>query len=277
MKFISLLSSGALVLISVFFAATPITSCTKTETIRDTVTIPCNCNEEALKKGLVAYYNFNNGNLNDSSGKGNHIVFNNAVKTADRLGRANNAYLFDGTSSYMRITNSASLNPTEEITLAAIIKPTDWYNGQCLQNQVLGKVETSDYSDGIYWLRYTHESADCSTTSDIENQRFFCTYGNNTSNSAPGVLASTHRLTKNNWYKVVYTYKAGKSNLYVNGTLVDEVAKSGSFTANNFDLFIGKSNSSQYPFWFKGVIDEVRIYDRALCAEEVDILNKLTN
>ena len=60
----------------------------------------CNCN---LKDGLMAYYNFNGGNLNDSSGLNNNIVFNNAVKTTDRFGKANNAYLFDGSSSYMQV------------------------------------------------------------------------------------------------------------------------------------------------------------------------------
>ena len=47
-----------------------------------------------LNYGLVAYYNFNGGNLNDSSGKGNNITFNNAVLTSDRFGRAGNAFSF---------------------------------------------------------------------------------------------------------------------------------------------------------------------------------------
>lgn len=282
MKVLSVLSSGVFIILVFFGTTAPMSSCTKTETIRDTlivkdtVTIPCNCDEESLKKGLVAYYNFNNGTLNDSSGKGNHITFNNAVKTTDRLGRANNAYLFDGTSSYMQIPNSPSLNPSQEITLAAIVKPTGWYAGPCLGNQILGKNDGSDYNKGVYWLRFSHESMDCQTTSDIESQLFISVYGDNTSNSASGAKATTHRLTKNEWYKVVYTCKQGKSSLYVNGQLVGELDKPSTFTANTFDLFIGKANSSQFPFWFKGVIDEVRIYERALCEEEVVALGKLT-
>jgi hypothetical protein len=282
MKMLSWLSGGTFVLIMLFCTTTPMTSCVKetirdTITIRDTVTLPCECeNEEDLKRGLIAYYNFNNGTLNDSSGKGNHIIFNNATPTTDRLGRPNNAYLFDGASNYMKIMNSPSLSPASEITLAAIVKPTGWYSGKCYGNQILGKVDNTDYQNGVYWLRFSHESLDCSDASDIESQLFYGVYGDNSYNSAAGVKASEHRITKGEWYKVVYTQKEGKSSLYVNGTLVGESDKASPFTPNNSDLFIGKSNSSEYPYWFKGVIDEVRIYEKALCAEEVEALNKLT-
>lgn len=281
MKVLSALSASTFILLVFFGTTAPMSSCTKTETIRDTlivkdtVTIPCNCDEESLKKGLVAYYNFNNGTLNDSSGKGNHIIFNNAVKTTDRFGNANNAYLFNGTSSYMQVANSTSLNPAQEITIAAIVKPIAWNTAACLGNQILGKNDGSDYNNGVYWLRFAHESMDCQTTSDIESQLFFSVYGDNNSNSASGAKATQHRITKNQWYKVVYTCKAGKSSLYVNGELVGELNKPSSFTANNSDLYIGKANSSQFPYWFNGVIDEVRIYERALCAEEVELLGNL--
>ena len=50
---------------------------TVTDTLRDTLTVTihdtlntCDCN---LTDGLIAYYNFNLGNLNDSSGYGNTI------------------------------------------------------------------------------------------------------------------------------------------------------------------------------------------------------------
>ncbi len=47
------------------------------------------------------------------------------------------------------------------------------------------------------------------------------------------------------------------------------------FTANTNDLFIGRLDASQYPFWFNGVIDEIRIYERALCETEVKVLSNL--
>ena len=90
--------------------ASTISSCKKTTTLFDTVRISTIVNDTIrltdsvsdVTDGLVAYYSFNGGSLNDSSGYGNNIAFNNASPTTDRLGRANNAYLFNGTSIYMR-------------------------------------------------------------------------------------------------------------------------------------------------------------------------------
>ena len=109
--------------------------------IKDTIRIvdSSNCSCYDLTDGLVAYYNFNNGSLKDSSGKGNHISFSNAVKTTDRFGTANNAYLFNGTGSYMQVPNSASLNREGVITLMAILKMNGFYNGACHGNQIFQK------------------------------------------------------------------------------------------------------------------------------------------
>ena len=113
--------AGMLALFIILFSLqTNVSSCQKevvTDTlyIRDTIRIvdSSNCSCYDLSDGLVAYYNFNNGTLKDSSGYNNHITVSNAVKTADRFGRANNAYLFDGASSYMTVPNSGSLNSNQ--------------------------------------------------------------------------------------------------------------------------------------------------------------------
>ena len=60
-----------------------IVACTKTQIVNDTTyyiikdTIILKDTVYDFKSGLVAYYNFVNGNLNDSSGYGNNISFNN--------------------------------------------------------------------------------------------------------------------------------------------------------------------------------------------------------
>src|ERR1043165_6487493 len=91
-------------IISIFFllftSIFPMSGCKKTEIERDTVvhtihdTTVHNFHDSTyatdsvrdLTNGLVAYYNFNGGNLNDSSNFNNDIVFNNATPTADRFG-----------------------------------------------------------------------------------------------------------------------------------------------------------------------------------------------
>lgn len=46
---------------------------------------------------LVAYYPFN-GNANDESGNGNNGTIYRATLTVDKLGKANSAYNFNGSS-----------------------------------------------------------------------------------------------------------------------------------------------------------------------------------
>src|ERR1051326_5436799 len=48
------------------------------------------------------------------------------------------------------------------------------------------------------------------------------------------------------------------------------VANSAVNYSNAEDLFLGKLNEPQLPFWFNGDMDEVRIYNRALNQSEVN-------
>ncbi len=134
--------SFASILLYIFFVvhSAGLTSCKK-ETIYDTTyisktdttiinhtdTLIVTDSIYNITDGLVAYYNFNGGNLNDSSGYGNNIVFNNAASTSDRFGKPGNAYLFNGSTNYMYANNSSSLNPNNTITLMAIVKINGFY------------------------------------------------------------------------------------------------------------------------------------------------------
>ena len=53
--------------------------------------------------GLVGWWPFN-GNANDESGNGNNGTVNGATFTTDRNGASNNAYNFDGQSSFIEVT-----------------------------------------------------------------------------------------------------------------------------------------------------------------------------
>ncbi|MFT3932968.1 MAG: LamG domain-containing protein [Chitinophagaceae bacterium] len=244
-----------------------------TDTVHVTDSSTCNCYD--LKDGLVAYYNFNGGNLNDSSGYNNNITFNNATKTADRYGRANNAYLFDGTdNAYMKVANSASLNPTSSITLMATFKINGFNASTCPNNQVFGK-GWNDYINGFYSMRF-FSLPGCNVAVDTAKEAFNSNYGDlNTRNSIVLNDNANNYAHSNIWYTVVYTYGNGQSNLYVNGVLKSTINQTAAFTPNTQELYIGKHGDPQYPYNFKGVIDEIRIYNKALCANAVKQLTNL--
>ena len=289
-KIFGLFSAGFLFYCFVLIA-TPVTmsSCEK-EIIHDTITITdtviitdtltiidssCSACYD-LKDGLIAWYNFNGSTLKDSSGNNNHITFNNAVPTTDRFGKPNNAYLFNGTSSYMKVNNSASLNPSL-ISIMAIVKVNGFYTGPCHANNILSK-GWPDYATGFYTMRITNKDNPCNSPTDVTKEYFNAGFGdNNPQGSASGTLADSVIVNTGKWYNVIYTYDGTVSKLYINGILKDERTKTASTSGNSQELFIGKHGDPPIPYWFNGVMDEIRIYNRPLCDAEVRLLNKLNN
>jgi hypothetical protein len=227
-----------------------------------------------LKDGLVAYYAFTGGSLMDSSVYANNIVFNNATKTTDRFGNPNNAYLFDGSSSYMRVTNSQSLNP-DNITIFAIVKVNAFNVTPCHINQIVGK-GWPDNVNGFYTLRFDDFATTCTGAANTSSENFGGGYGdNNPQGNAAGAVGNSVAISTGQWYYVAFTYDGLNAKVYVNGQLAGSMQKSVPFTDNTFDLFLGKHEDPSWPYYFNGVIDEVRIYDRALPAAAIKQLNNV--
>jgi len=222
-----------------------------------------------LNLGLKAYYPFS-GNANDVSGNNNNPVFNNATLTADRLGNPNSAYHFNGTSSYMRIPNNPSLNTTNKLSICAWVRPQGFYTGQCHGNSVIMKGD-GDLLPGNYLLRYDDAAfinyTHCSNSIvDVLHQNF---NSGGLWQSAPGY---TPYIQSNQWYSVIVTYDGTTAKLYMNCELKVTAPQGSATFTNIYDLFIGRLNSTAFPYWVNGDIDEVRIYGRALTVDEVNVL-----
>jgi len=226
-----------------------------------------------LSKGLMAYYPFT-GNANDSSGNSNNPSFNNATLTADRFGNANSAYYFDGQSSYIEVPNSASLNAGNTITISAWVKPMGFYAGPCQNNFIMQKGSSTDILG--YGLEFSSQGysngGTCSLPLDTIHQDFYgpTAYANNYSYQP--------YIQENNWYHVVYSYNGDSTHLYVNNVLKFTTKETFSAFANSSPLFLGKhSSDATYPYWFNGVLDDIRIYNRALDSSEVTALYTALN
>lgn len=73
-------------------------------------------------------------------------------------------------------------------------------------------------------------------------------------------------LTPNQWYHAAYIYDGTYARLYVNGVEGVPSAKAGTLARHKSTLFIGSRGTADY---LRGSIDDIRIYRRALSAEEV--------
>ena len=277
-----------LLILCLAIAATQIISCKKESTGLTDLSVSDDAVENAkidsiLKTGLVGWYPFN-GDVLDHSSYHNDVVLNNAKPTKGISEKPNSAYLFDGESSFMMIKNSASLNP-KKITLFALFKPTGYYSGTCHYNRIINKGSNDQdygryilgYSDQYY---YNYEGCFEPVQENFENP--FGSYGDG-QGTASGATADSAYILKGKWYALIYTYNGNDSKLYLNGKLVSSSLNNPTtFTPNETPLFFGKTQDPEYPYNFKGVIDEIRIYDRPLNTSEIDrlisvIKNKLTD
>ncbi|HEU5053753.1 MAG TPA: LamG domain-containing protein [Hanamia sp.] len=277
-KAVSIFGFVVIVILS-FSVTTNLTSCTKTNTLYDTTYVTVHDTTIVrdsiydLKNGLVAYYSFQNGSLSDSSVYHNDIVFNSATKASDRFGKTNNAYLFNGTSDYMTVKNNESLNP-DNITIYAIVYINGFYHGTCDGNQIVSKGYPYD-SQGFYDLAFIDPNDNCTGSANTSNEVFAGGYGDNIpSGTQAGALSDT-RVATGKWYHVAFTYDGLTAKMYIDGKLENSQEKRVSMTDNSNDLFIGKHENPPYPYYFNGILDELRIYNRALSAYEINQLTKL--
>ena len=225
--------------------------------------------QTSLNQGLMAWYPFD-GNANDNSGNGNNPSFNNATLTTDRFGNPNSAYEFNGTSNYMQIPNSATLNCGTRASISMWVKVKGFYKGACHGNYVICKGPATDYTlntvfdDGLYDSKYG-KSACSIATPDTIHQTFYSSLG--------GWDDSTF-IEKDKWYHLVLVADSNIVSAYLDGELIRTSTKSNVQPYNSsYDLFLGRYFDSFAPYWLNGVLDDVRIYNRALNATEIDSLH----
>src|SRR5213076_3340337 len=196
--------------------------------------------------GLVAAYAFNEGSgttVADASGNGNTGTINGATWTA--AGRYGSALVFDGTSTSVTVANAGSLRLTTGMTLEAWVYPTGALTGW---RAVIDK-----NVDGYYLMASSDQ-------------------GNRPAVGGawpPGarIMYGPTGLGLNTWTHLAGTFDGAMVRLYVNGELVASQAQTAALTATAGTLQIGSDSYAGENF--AGRIDEVRIYNRALTAAEI--------
>ncbi len=151
---------------------------------------------------------------------------------------------FNGKNDYVTIPNADNLNVNQQITIMAWAKTEE--------NKTAKIVEKGDW-DG-HGLLQDKWNGWGGTIRLGNNKSYSLTWGN-------GVPVFGE------WYHLAMTYNGAVLKLFVNGQLVNSKAVSGSLHVNSRDFFIGSNNGSQK--FFKGCIDDVRIYSKALTKTEI--------
>ncbi|MFT4093401.1 MAG: LamG domain-containing protein [Niabella sp.] len=218
---------------------------------------------QAINDSLLLYLPFN-GNANDASGQGNNGIVHNATLTADRLGNTNTAYSFNGSDSYIEIAPSASLSKiytSGEVTIAAWINIRNWYNNW----NVFAVFEQYDPSTdwGSVLLEANWASGGILFESGYNTNYIGCNYNWNF----------------NEWHHLAVTFSklTDTTKFYVDGTLIDSKEYHEGFSQDTVNVYaIGRSLSGPDEY-SDGMIDEVRIYNRALNGPELLALSLTDN
>lgn len=206
---------------------------------------------EVSRDGLVAEWHFDD-DAKDSSGNGNDGVIHGAAFVDGISGKA---LSFDGSNDEVDFGSGTTLNLPNALTIEAWIYP---------QASTIGGIVMK----GKYQNEY---DASYSTIYGSDNKISFLVW--NTPHTRLELI-SNNALTLNQWHHIVYTWDGSTTaaRIYINGNLDNEIANTGINLAmsTNEPLRIGRFKNIDYgEKWFKGIIDEVRIYNRALTADEV--------
>jgi hypothetical protein len=220
------------------------------------------CGHAYAFDGLMGHYPFN-GNADDLSGRENHGIVSGARLVEDRFGNPESAYLFGECGyEYIRIPYSPDFE-LESWTISGWIKienPVGQYVSMLVKK---GEDDYGKYNFGVVFHPKRRRKP------NVVNAHF-----ESCSSEYDHPLVQTN-LPFGQWlfFCSVQDEETGERRLYIGEKVVKNTSGDVPCT-NQEDIFIGY-NFSVYSESFHGVIDDIRIYDRALSDREVRELREV--
>lgn len=157
------------------------------------------------------------------------------------------AAVFDGNNDYVSIADDSVYDITGPITVAAWIKVSSFT-----------KTWQAIFTKGDSAWRL-------SRSGNTNTIHFACTGLSNFQ------VNGSVDVNDSQWHQIVGVYDGSSLLLYVDGELDASVSSSGSISTNNYDVEIAR-NGQASGREFHGAIYDARVYDRALCPDEVQQL-----
>jgi len=208
-------------------------------------TVPVTLTVTPPATGLVGAWSFDEASgttTADASGNGNTGTISGATRAAGRNG---GGLSFDGAGDLVTVADASSLDLTTGMTLEAWVRPSlvsDW-------RTVMLKEQPGQLVYALYASTDNgRPSGHVFTTGDVGLR-------------GPAVLPAT------TWSHLAMTWDGLTLRLYVNGTQVSSSALAGAAATSASPLRIG--GNSVWGEWFSGLIDDVRVYNRALTAAQI--------
>jgi type II secretory pathway pseudopilin PulG len=226
-------------------------------TIAAQVYLRSNPNLESETIDLVGWWKLDETSgttASDSSGNGNHgTLINMGWPSVWVTGKDGGALDFDGRNDCVQVPDSPSFDIEDQITVVAWINPEDTWSWRTIVSKLAHT--HYHYRLDLYWFLYSRKIG-ISLAGPCDSWDMW----------RPDVYIPTDV-----WTHVAFTYNGYEMVMYKNG--IEAADRNGSGTLELADsssdepFYIGKN--SEWGEYFYGKIDDVRIYRRALSADEI--------
>ncbi|MCB0641348.1 MAG: LamG domain-containing protein [Phaeodactylibacter sp.] len=206
---------------------------------------------KSLERGLVAYYKMD-ANGQDASGNQNDGYLNGGITPVkDRFGNDCSALHFNGHNSFIQVPDSKSISNVQDA-----LTVSTWFK--------LG--QGNEYA-GLKWLTVVCKSnlgKECDESPHFRMQATEWTVSLNTE------FTEETRQTWNydQWYLYTMTYDGRYVRTYLDEQLIFEFPYTGALEPNSMPMEIGRDIPGNIEY-FVGVMDDLRIYNRALADNEI--------
>jgi hypothetical protein len=224
-----------------------------------------------LTNGLVGHWTFNGQDMDwgqstaearDVSGQNNHGDVVGFGEEGAVIGKVGQALEFDGEDDYVGVTHQSYFTQVP-FTASAWFKLDQLPSAKGNYEFIIDKKDSSG-PPWHAWILYVDNPSN-----KID---FFVT---DSSGSGSGYILSDSAVSTNTWYHAVATIDSSYNmKLFVDGSQQIGTDNPGSIYTSDSYLVLG-SEGTGYGYELDGLIDEVRVYNRALSPEEVQELYQL--
>lgn len=229
-------------------------------------------NKTNLDQGLVAWFRFDQ-NLSDASGFHQHASNKSGVSNfvADRKGNPSSAILMNGKTDLLTATVSPKIEQTGILSISVYYK----LNSTAVQNLICRRKKFDCYTPGDFgglsWSlnacsqREPHFAVVSPEDIDCESPRGIDRYTD--------IVYGMAKLDTGQWYHVACVFDAGVQRIYINGKLRQSLSRPFQKIRNcDTTMWVIGGFVNELPVYFNGVIDDIRIYNRAITDEELEAL-----
>lgn len=218
-----------------------------------------------LTSGLVGYWTFDGADTSwtanttvDKSTSGNTGTMTNMSTTSSpAIGKIGQGFNFDGVNDYVNAGNGNSLNIVGNITISAWVKFDNTNDVDIIVSR-----DNGGPGDATAW---SYEFGREITT----NKLFLYSDG---SGGEYQSVNSSSSITDTSWHHIAVTKNGSVVTFFIDGALDNSATMTQTFPSTSHSLHIGTENYSATTEKFDGLIDDVRVYNRALSAAEIKIL-----